>query len=171
MSHPISDPIGVRIGVPDRTPTNERTNGRTNEESLSPTRDNPDCFVTRTRAYGDVSLADFEAKQLKPCPICSRLMQAKYSINRARGYCSLSCASTGRAAASVQLNAEVDEMAVVRLLDGSKVLSTRGERIEAVRVLTERGRSASFIADLLHTTRRSIERYRAELTNRKQAVA
>ena len=62
MSDPIRMRTGVRFGVPERTPTNERTNGRTNEESFSPTRDHPSSFVTRTRAYGDVSLADLEAK-------------------------------------------------------------------------------------------------------------
>ena len=46
----------------ERTPTYLLTYLRTNEESYSPTRDNPDCFVTRAPAYGDVSLADFEAK-------------------------------------------------------------------------------------------------------------
>ena len=42
-------------------PTDGRTDGRTYEESFSPTRDNPSTSVTRTRAYGDFSLADFEA--------------------------------------------------------------------------------------------------------------
>ena len=44
------------------SPTDGRTDGRTYEESLSPTRDNPSSFVTRTRTYG-FSLADFEAKR------------------------------------------------------------------------------------------------------------
>ena len=52
MSIPTPDPIGLRDGYPLRTPTYLLTDLRTNEESLSPTRDNPSSFVTRTRAYG-----------------------------------------------------------------------------------------------------------------------
>ena len=40
--------------------TDGRTDGRTYGDDFSPTRDN-NSSVTRTRAYGDVSLADFEA--------------------------------------------------------------------------------------------------------------
>jgi hypothetical protein len=67
MSDPIRMRTGVRIGVPERTPTNERTNGRTNEESLSPTRDNPSSFVTRTRTYG-FSSDDSQDKPTTPRP-------------------------------------------------------------------------------------------------------
>ena len=96
------------------------------------------------------------------CPDCSAWMSKRLSHStRLRLSCGPTCPSRNG----------VDDVVVARLLDGSPVTSTRGERIEAVRVLTARGRSASWIADYLHTTRRSIERYRAELTNRKQAVA
>ena len=105
-----------------------------------------------------------------PCPICSQAMSSKNSIGRPRVYCSQFCHNQGNSRLIRSRAAEVDEMAVVRLLAGSKVLSTRGERIEAVRVLTGQGRSASWIADYLRTTRRSVERYRHEITNRR-AVA
>jgi len=44
----------------------ERTE-RTNEESLSPTRDNPSSFVTRTRTYG-FSSDDSQDKPTTPRP-------------------------------------------------------------------------------------------------------
>ena len=107
-----------------------------------------------------------------PCPSCSMPMLAFWhpqTRTRPRVYCSRICRDQGIGWA--MRDKQVDEMAVVRLLDGSRVVSNKAERIEAVRVLTERGRSAAWIADCLHTTARSIQRYRAELTNRKQAVA
>ena len=58
-------PSQVRLAGATPTDGLGRT-GRTNEESLSPTRDNPSSSVTRTPAYGDVSLAYFEALPTDP---------------------------------------------------------------------------------------------------------
>lgn len=56
---------------------------------------------------------------------------------------------------------DVDAVVVDRLCLGDRTTSKMGERIEAVRVLTDRGQSASWIAMLLRTTPRSVQRYRA----------
>jgi hypothetical protein len=57
----------------ERTPTYLLTDLLTNEESLSPTRDN-NSSVTRTRTYGDESLADPIEDAPRPgwftCRIC-----------------------------------------------------------------------------------------------------
>ena len=66
-------------------------------------------------------------------------------------------------------DADLDEMAVVRLVSGDRVASTKAERLEAVRVLTSRGYSLFTIALRLHMTDRSVSRYRAEL--HRKAVA
>ena len=50
------------------------------------------------------------------------------------------------------------------------VTSTRAERIEAVKVLSSQGRSASWIADYMRTTARSVVRYRHEIQTRKAAA-
>ena len=94
------------------------------------------------------------------CPDCSAWMPKRLAHStRLRLSCGPTC--PGRNG--------VDDVVVVRLLDGSHVVSTKAERLEAVRVLTDRGRSASWIADRLHTTERSIQRYRAEIATRKAA--
>jgi DNA-binding NarL/FixJ family response regulator len=64
----------------------------------------------------------------------------------------------------------MDEMAVVRLIDGSPVTSTKAERLEAVRLLIGRGYSTAVVAERLHTTPRSVWRYRAELHRREVAA-
>jgi len=56
---------------------------------------------------------------------------------------------------------EVDEVVVDRLCLGYRTTSTKAERIEAVRDMTERGLSASWIAMSLRMTPRTIQRYRA----------
>jgi DNA-binding CsgD family transcriptional regulator len=56
---------------------------------------------------------------------------------------------------------EVDEVIVDRLRLGYKTTSTKAERIEAVRSMTGRGLSASWIAMFLRMTPRTIQRYRA----------
>ncbi len=65
---------------------------------------------------------------------------------------------------------EVDEVVVDRLRLGERVTSTRGERREATRLLTDQGRSASWIALLLHTTSRSIQRYRHDINQVEEAA-
>jgi DNA-binding NarL/FixJ family response regulator len=85
-------------------------------------------------------------------------------------YCSALCHNRGNGARRQADNSYVDEMAVVRLVDGWGVDATRGERVEAVAILTRRGRSASWIAESLHITERTICRYRAELHRREVAA-
>jgi hypothetical protein len=85
------------------------------------------------------------------------------SNNKPRRFCSRSCAGRANTARIRTRNADLDEVAVIRLISGSRVASTKAERREATRLLTERGRSASWIAGLLRTTERSVTRYRAEL--------
>jgi DNA-binding NarL/FixJ family response regulator len=65
---------------------------------------------------------------------------------------------------------EMDEVVVLRLVSGSRVASTKAERLEATRQLTERGYSIVVIASRLHTTPRSVSRYRAELHRREVAA-
>ena len=86
------------------------------------------------------------------------------------GIARVNCSRACRDEANRHVGRPVDEMAVVRLLAGSAVVSTRGERIEAVRVLTAQGRSIAWIADYLRTTSRSVERYRHEIQTRKAAA-
>lgn len=111
---------------------------------------------------------------MSTCPICSHDMPAKITRGRryllTRVYCSKFCAADGMRALILARESEVDEVAVFRLLEGWQVASTRSERIEAVRVLTGKGRSAAWIADYLRTTRRSVERYRHEIHNRGEAA-
>jgi DNA-binding NarL/FixJ family response regulator len=64
----------------------------------------------------------------------------------------------------------MDEVAVIRLTTGSPVTSTKAERLEAVRLLIGRGYSTAVVAERLHTTPRSIWRYRAELHRREVAA-
>ena len=101
------------------------------------------------------------------CPTCSKPVPASAPTTRVpRQFCSKPCASRANGAAVHARHASLDEMVVIRLLDGSPVTSTKAERIEAVRVLTARGRAASWIAEFLHITERSVTRYRAELAAR-----
>lgn len=101
------------------------------------------------------------------CPTCSKPVPPPAPTTRVpRQFCSKPCASRANGAAVSARHATLDEMAVVRLLAGSPVTSTKAERIEAVRVLTGRGRAASWIAEFLHITERSVTRYRAELAAR-----
>jgi len=67
--------------------------------------------------------------------------------------------------------ATFDDIAVVRLVSGTRVVSTMAERIAAVDVLTARGRSASWIAAALHVAERSVCRYRVLNRNKRKAAA
>ena len=91
------------------------------------------------------------------CPYCHLPLPKNHFGHGPRVYCSRRCSALGRMAQQ----RDVDDVVVDRLRLGYKTTSTKAERIEAVRVLTERGRSASWIAMLLRTTPRSITRYRA----------
>ena len=94
-----------------------------------------------------------------------------------RQFCSRSCANRARpyrrrrrSDAINARHAEMDEVAVIRLTTGSPVTSTKAERLEAVRRLIGRGYSTAVVAQRLHTTTRSVWRYRAELTRRAVAA-
>lgn len=54
----------------------------------------------------------------------------------------------------------VDEMAVVRAMDGDRVRCTPYETREAVRRLTERGHSSAWIANRLGVSSRTVVRHR-----------
>lgn len=106
-----------------------------------------------------------------PCPVCSAPMTASHPSNgRPRQFCSKPCASRANGSVIRTRNADMDEVAVIRLISNSPVTSTKAERREATRQLTSRGRSASWIADHLHITERSVTRYRAELHRREVAA-
>ena len=104
-----------------------------------------------------------------PCPVCARPMPARRNGHKAI-CCSSLCHNRSNGERRRADNSYVDEMAVVRLVNGWDVEATRGERVAAVAILTRRGRSASWIAESLHITERSIYRYRAELTRREVAA-
>ena len=70
------------------------------------------------------------------CPICSHDMP-KGPPSKRRVYCSQLCRNRGISRVRhhpLTHDNTIDAMAVVRLLEGSLVTSTRAERIEAVRV-------------------------------------
>ena len=101
-----------------------------------------------------------------PCPICSKPVPATWPNGRPRTFCSRLCANRANNARHTSM----DEVAVIRLTSGSPVPSTKAERLEAVRLLVGRGYSTRSVAERLHTTTRSVWRYRAEL-NRKAVAA
>ncbi len=59
----------------------------------------------------------------------------------------------------------IDEIAIERAISGERLHLTMLERREAVARLTRRGLSARRIAELLHTTSRTIARQRASNRN------
>ena len=106
-----------------------------------------------------------------PCLLCRRPIPSTWSPGRLRSFCSRLCANRANVARFAESNRFLDEVAVVRLISGSPVTSTKAERLAAVDILTTRGLSATVIAQRLHTTQRSVWRYKAELTHRKAVVA
>jgi len=86
-----------------------------------------------------------------------------------RSFCSRLCANRAKSARITEANRLLDEVAVIRLTTGSPVTSTKAERLEAVRQLIGRGYSTAVVAERLHTTTRSVWRYRAELNRREVA--
>lgn len=58
---------------------------------------------------------------------------------------------------------DLDEVAIERAMEGQRVPLTAQERCEAVARLTRRGLSARRIAELLHTTSRTVTRVRCEI--------
>jgi len=102
---------------------------------------------------------------MKPCPICRRPTPTTWPNGTPHTFCSRLCANR----ACNLRHASLDEVAVIRLTTGSPVTSTKAERLEAVRLLVSRGYSTAVVAERLHTTTRSVWRYRAELTRRAVA--
>jgi len=103
------------------------------------------------------------------CPVCSHPMLAirwRHPVH----YCSRRCQYIGSKAVQLAHQMEMDEVVVLRLVSGSRVASTKAERLEATRQLTERGYSIVVIASRLHTTPRNVSRYRAELHRREVAA-
>lgn len=105
------------------------------------------------------------------CPICSQSMTARRPNGHPRQFCSKSCSALGASVRIRTRNADMDEVVVIHLLDGTLITSTKAERLEAVRQLTSRGYSLFAIASRLHTTARSVSRYRAELHTRREIAA
>ena len=105
-----------------------------------------------------------------PCLLCDRPIPPTWPTGRLRTFCSRLCANRAKSARITEANKFLDEVAVIRLTSGSPVTSTKAERLEAVRRLVGRGYSTRSVAERLHTTTRSVWRYRAEL-NRKAVAA
>lgn len=105
------------------------------------------------------------------CAVCLKPIPPKRHDRPCRPatYCTRHCAAIGVGIWNRARRAEVDDVAVIRLISGSRVASTKAERVAAVAELTARGRSASWIAAALHVAERSVCRYRAALT-KGQAV-
>jgi DNA-binding CsgD family transcriptional regulator len=57
----------------------------------------------------------------------------------------------------------IDEIAVERAVSGERVCLSAAERAEAIRLLHGRGLSAQQIAERLHVTARTVQRYRVVL--------
>jgi hypothetical protein len=102
-----------------------------------------------------------------PCLACGTLMP---KVSRWTGRPRIACKTACVAPARRLMQEPVDEVVVDRLCNGGRLPSTRDERIEATRLLTNLGRSASWIALLLHTTPRSITRYRHEIYQLEEAA-
>jgi DNA-binding NarL/FixJ family response regulator len=105
-----------------------------------------------------------------PCLLCRRPIPPTWPTGRLRSFCSRLCANRAKSARITEANRFLDEVAVIRLTSGSPVTSTKAERLAAVDILTTRGLSTAVIAQRLHTTPRSIWRYRAELTRKALAA-
>jgi predicted nucleic acid-binding Zn ribbon protein len=103
------------------------------------------------------------------CPVCGRPAQL-IRHHQQRATCGKACGYVISAASHRARNAQVDAMAVERLVTGHPVESTRGERLTATAILVRRGYSQSMIAAMLRVNVRSVARYSAELNLRKDAA-
>jgi hypothetical protein len=61
-------------------------------------------------------------------------------------FCSRRCCGIALNSRSPEANRELDDVVVMRLIDGWPVASTKAEPLEALRMLTERGLSIAHIA-------------------------
>jgi hypothetical protein len=71
------------------------------------------------------------------------------------------CRSCGQAARAQRTRADIDEMAVARLIAGSPVRSTPAERLQAVAQLSRRRLSCRQISERMGVSRRTVVRLRA----------
>ena len=168
------------------------TDGRNGRTVLTKNLGNPPeitpSSVTRGRTYGELvdGVLSVEARAAKTImrtlgrdPQAARhvyeLRAALGSVctvgrcqrtHRSAGFCDMHLQRHKRAL----LAAIPDAVVVDRLMAGIEVEATRAECLEATRLMTARGKSAEDIARALHTTGRTITRYRCELTNRKDAA-
>lgn len=94
------------------------------------------------------------------CPRCGKLREVRirtaFSWWRAVDRLCLSCTALVH-------HYDVDDMAVERLIIGSRVNATAGERQQAVAYLTRSGRSARVIAERIGCTQRTVVRHRSRL--------
>lgn len=94
------------------------------------------------------------------CPICETPRPIRYStpidLRRAADRQCLNCYRAGRYKG-------VDEVAVQRLLSGSRVQATRAERQAAVTYLVDRRVPNSVIAARIHASQRTVERLRQRM--------
>lgn len=98
-----------------------------------------------------------------PCPRCGRPrpIQDRYPY-LVRDAAKRQCYPCGIATRNVATYAALDEVAVLRLIDGRPPAhTTPAERRAAVAYLTAHGRSAAWIAERIGVTERSVCRLRA----------
>ena len=104
------------------------------------------------------------------CPVCQSPMPAMQ--RRVAGeFCSRRCCGIALNRRSPEASRELDDVVLMRLIDGWPVASTKAERLEASRMLTERGMSVAHIARGMGIKPRSVSRYRAELSQREKTTA
>lgn len=84
--------------------------------------------------------------------------------SRPRRFCNKPHAALWQSRYQHLIDHDIDEVVVDRLIHGEcrnpLVESNRAERMEATKYLLRRGWSSSHIADYLHVTERSVDRYR-----------
>lgn len=92
-----------------------------------------------------------------PCPQCAQPMEPTHKNHTLRIFCSRKCSGSVLRAPKT----EVDPISVYRLIHGfPPAVTNKPERIQATAYLTARGYNLKQIAERLHTTPRSISRYR-----------
>jgi len=139
-------------------------------------RKKPGCGEERLgAARAEIRRLRTEIRRLKnpyrACPICTTLMPMRNDNGRLFVVCSKSCTIIlMRWAQWMEAERGVDEAVVQRLICGSRVDSIKSERLEATRQLLLWGHSSAFIAMQLHTTQRSVDRYRRELLQNEVQV-
>lgn len=87
--------------------------------------------------------------------------------SRPRRFCNKVHAALWQSRFQILQSEDIDEVVVDRLIHGEchdpLTQSNKAERMEATRTLLRKGWSSSHIADYLHITERSVDRYRDDL--------